>query len=235
MGRVEPHGIGSIVHVIKRGTRGMEIVRDADDKRQFARSLFYLNDTHFHENWKRDTAALGMFECPVSWPEREPLVVILAWTLLPNHFHLVLQECSEGGIAKFMQRLCGSMTKSFNKKYREKGSLFQSAYKGKTVSTDVYLRQLIWYVLVKNSIELYPGGISNAVKNFNKAWDWGLKYPSSSFGVSVRCESSPILSDPEGLTKNICQSPAFKKDSEEFLKTRAFRSEELKTLALEPW
>ncbi len=235
MARVEPHVVGSIVHVVKRGTRGIKIVQDKDDKRQFIRSLFYLNDANSHENWKRDTAGLGMFGRPASWLEREPLVTILAWTLLSNHFHLVLQECSEGGIAKFMQRLCGSMTKSFNKKYRERGSLFQGAYRGKTVSTDIYLRQLVWYVLVKNTMEMRPGGIADAVKDFNKAWQWGLAYPFSSFGMSVRGELSPVVADPEGLIFHICQSSEFKKDSRDFLKARIFCSEELKLLALETW
>lgn len=233
--RVEPHTIDSIMHVIKRGTRGTAIVKDAEDRTNFMRALFYLNDTYTNENWKRDTATLGMFERPLHWPEREPLVNILAWTLLSNHFHLLLQERIEGGISKFMQRLCGSMTKNFNDKYKERGSLFQSSYKGKIVGKDVYFRQLVWYVLVKNLMEIYPGGINTAIKNFNQAWEWGLKYKYSSFGVSLRGETSPLIEDSEGLIKEVCRSSVFQKDSKDLLALHHFRSEELKNLALEEW
>lgn len=223
------------MHVLKRGTRGVKIVKDEEDHQRFIRAMFYLNDVYMDENWKRDTAALGVFERPAHWPERKSLVAILAWTLLPNHFHLVLQERTKGGIAKFMQRLCNSMTTSFNKKYREKGSLFQSAYKGKAVAADVYLRQLVWYVLVKNVLELYPGGITAAIKNFNKAWNWGLAYAYTSFGTSMRGEASPLAEDPDDLVKTICHSSAFKKEAKKMLKLHQFRSEELKKLALEEW
>lgn len=213
----------------------MRIVQDDYDRILFMRSLYYLNDVHTNENWKRDTVSLGMFERPMSWQECEPLVKILAWTLLPNHFHLLLQETREGGIAKFMQRLCNSMSKSFNKKYKEKGSLFQGAYKGKTVASDIYFRQLVWYILIKNVLEMYPGGIAAALKKFNKAWQWGLSYKFSSFGASIRDDIQPPINDDEKLVAEVCRSKSFKKDAKGFLLSHKFRSEELKILALEDW
>lgn len=235
VGRVEPHTVGSIMHVIKRGTRGIEIVQDKEDRIRFMRSLYYLNEIYSSENWKRDTATLGLFERPASWPEREPLVNILAWTLLPNHFHLLLQERTNGGIAKFMQRLCNSMTKSFNEKYKEKGSLFQSSYKGKTVADDIYFRQLVWYIIIKNVLELYPGGITAVLKNYDKAWEWGLSYEFSSFGFSVSGEASPLIADEEGLIAGVCRSKTLKKDAKGLLSSYKFRSDELKAIALESW
>lgn len=213
----------------------MKIVRDGDDRIRFKHSLYYLNDVYVNENWKRDTAALGMFERPVLWPEREPLVNILAWTLLPNHFHLLLQERRENGIAKFMQRLCNSMAKSFNEKYKEKGSLFQGAYRGKIVTDDIYFRQLVWYILIKNVLELYPGGITAALKNYDKAWKWALSYTSSSLGASVGGEISPLIADEESLIAEVCKSKTLKKDTKELLSAYKFRSDELKALALESW
>ena len=68
-------------------------------------------------------------------------------------FHLLLEEIQTGGMSKFMQQLCGSMSANFNAKYKEKGSLFQGAYKGIVVDTDAYLRQLIPYIMVKNVLK----------------------------------------------------------------------------------
>lgn len=209
--RVEPYGIGSVVHVIKRGVRGSNIVRDDDDKWRFVRSLYLLNDNYKDENWWRDTKDIPLFERPPHWPERLPLTAVLGWTLMPNHFHLLLLEIQEGGIAKFMQRLCGSMTVSFNLKYKERGSLFQGSYKSKTVDTDEYLRYLFAYILVKNTFELYPGGLASAYKNFDKAWDWSIGCQFSSFGSTVLGDASPIvdsskLSDLGLLGKNFKQT-----------------------------
>ena len=168
--RVEPHSIDSFVHVTKRGTRGLPIVKDEADRRRFVRLLYYANDQYRDYFWEANTAGLGNFGRPPHWPVQEPLVKVLAWSLMPNHFHLVLRELVEGGMAKFMQQLCGSMSMYFNKKYDESGSIFQGSYKGRTANTrgDEYLRLLAVYVMVKNPFELYPGGLKNAIKKFDK-------------------------------------------------------------------
>src|SRR3989344_1851227 len=100
--RVENHAIGSIMHIIKRGARGMKITENFSDKIRFKRLLFYMNDLYQDSNFGQNIKGLNMFERPVTWPKRDPLVKILAWTLMPNHFHLLLEEIREGGIAKFM-------------------------------------------------------------------------------------------------------------------------------------
>lgn len=114
---------------------------------------------------------------------------------MSNHLHLILKELREGSLAKFMQKICGSMTTHYNAKYGERGSLFQGAYKGRTVDLhgDEYLRYLAVYVMVKNTFELYPGGLTRAIKNFDEAYAWAAKYPFSSLSVYAGGEASPIL------------------------------------------
>ncbi|MDO8551977.1 MAG: transposase [bacterium] len=192
--RVEPFGVDSIVHVVKRGARGLPITRDDADRGRFMRLLYYLNDEHQSEFWELDVAHLREFEWPKSWPERKPLVHVLAWTLMPNHFHLLLQEIQEGGVSRFMQRLCGSMSRHFNEKYQEHGSIFQGAYRSRTITTDRYLRWVVAYILVKNVFELYPGGFSKALKEFEKAWEWGVgTYKYSSLSDYAIGKTTPIL------------------------------------------
>src|SRR3990167_6565203 len=123
--RVEPYTIGSYVHVVKRGARGMPISKDRSDQWRFVRLLYHMNDSFKDDFWERNTQELAIFERPQEWPERKPLVAILAWTLMPNQFHLVLKEIQTGGVSKFLQKLCGSMTTHFNSKYKEHGSIFQ--------------------------------------------------------------------------------------------------------------
>jgi len=193
--RVEPHTIDSIVHITKRGSRGLPIVKDLADKERFKRLLFYTNDAYRDEYWERTTKDLDMFERPAEWPARKPWVKILAWSLMPNHFHLVLKEIKSGGIAKFMQKLGGSMTTHFNAKYAERGSIFQGSYKGRTVELhgDEYLRLLAVYVMVKNPFELYKGGLKNAIEHFEEAYEWASSYPFCSLGDYVGAKSTPVI------------------------------------------
>lgn len=194
--RVEPHSLDSFVHVTKRGSRGLPIVRDEADKKRFVRLLYYANDQYRDTFWEVNTSGLGEFGRPAHWPAQEPLVKILAWSLMSNHFHLVLKEQIEGGISKFMQQLCGSMSMHFNKKYKESGSIFQSSYRGRTANTrgDEYLRLLAVYVMVKNPFELYSRGLKNAIKNFDIAYTWASTYPFCSLGDYARKKSSPVVS-----------------------------------------
>ena len=194
--RVEPHSLDSFVHVIKRGARGLPIVRDTADKRRFVRLLYYANDQYRDYFWESSTSGLEEFGRPAGWPTQEPLVKILAWSLMQNHFHIVLRELIEGGVGKFMQQLCGSMSMHFNKKYDESGSIFQGSYKSRTANTrgDEYLRLLAVYVMVKNPFELYPGGLKNAIKNVDAAYAWASEYQFCSLGSYSKKENSPIIS-----------------------------------------
>jgi len=233
--RVEPHDVGSILHVIKRGARGMDIVRDEHDRRRFATSLYYLNDTYLDTNWVEATKLCRPFEWPEHWPEREPLVHILAWTLLSNHFHLLIEEIREGGTAKFMQRLCGSMSATFNAKYSETGSLFQGSYKSKNVDGDSYLRYLTFYIQVKNVFDMYPGGLAKAITHFEKAWEWALHHPYSSLYAYVFGTDSPII-EKSFLSELYPDHHAFKKEAHEMLMLH-MRNHDKKysPLLLEPW
>jgi len=232
--RVEPHTVDSYVHAMKRGARGMSITKNDKDQRRFLRLLCHMNDRFKDEYWEKNTAELGLFERPQSWPEKQPLVKILAWTLMPNHFHLLLRESVEGGISKFMQKLCNSMTTYHNLKYREKGSLFQGAYKGKTVNEDTYLRWLASYIMVKNVFELCPGGLVAAADNFDAAWSWAIEYRFSSFAdYAVAGKESPII-EKDILGELFPTPKEFKASACEIILSRAWEKDRnLKSLVAE--
>lgn len=232
--RIEPRGVGSIVHVIQRGARGLNIVRDKRDRARFGELLFYLNDSFSDPNWLKAKKECAPFERPDYWPDRDPLVQILAWTLMPNHFHLLLEEIQDGGIAKFMQRVCGSMSMAFNAKYSEHGSLFQGSYKSKTVDSDRYIQYLIYYIQVKNVLELYPGGLSQAILHFDDAWSWALQYPFSSFPSYAAKLVSPII-NKDCLNKILDARLSKEEAREMILLHMQHNDEKYSELALESW
>jgi hypothetical protein len=181
--RKEPYGVGSFVHVMQRGVRGVPIVRNDDDRWRFLKLLRYLNDANVPRNWERDIAPENIragFSRPAHWPAQKPYASIIAFCLQDNHFHLLLKETQEGGISKFMQRLSTSMAAYLNAKYDERGTPFQGSFRSRTVGDDVYLQYLNAYILVKNTFEIYPHGAQQAARSFDAAFAWAEAYPFSS-------------------------------------------------------
>ena len=209
--RVEPFTIGDYVHVYNRGNRKLEIVLDKKDKWRFMQSLRFFNDSALSQNILRDILRQNfqsllepdsnqqvesVFELgwPKNWPERKPLVKILCYCLVPNHFHLLLKEIVEGGISRFMQKLGTGHTNYFNLIHQEEGRLFQGSYKGKTVGDDqTYLEYLSVYIQVVNVLELFPGGLASAFQDIDKALKFVEQYPFSSYQDFIGLRQSLII------------------------------------------
>ena len=191
--------IGNFVHVYNRGSRKMPIVFDEADKWRFLKILRYFNDEYSSGNiWRSlekliDSGKCNQFERPKKWPPPRPLVNILAYCLMPNHFHLLLEEVREGGISKFMSRLSDGFTKYINTKKDQSGRLFQGPYQSKIIKDEKYLQYVNTYIQVFNPFELYPGGIEKAVDEFDKAFDFVLEYVFSSLGESLGRRNLHIL------------------------------------------
>src|SRR3989338_2168775 len=176
--RKEPFTVGNYVHVVKRGARGTLIVRNLSEKRRFLKMLRYLNSQEIDENWERTVSdsSITLYDWPPQWHTQRPLVKILGYCLMPNHFHLLLKEIEMNGISKFVKKISESMTLFNNNKYGEHGSIFQGAYRARTIHNNEYLRYVAAYILVKNPFELYAGGLREAQKNFEDAYKFSIEY-----------------------------------------------------------
>lgn len=73
-------------------------------------------------------------------------IILIAYCLMPNHFHFLVKQKSNYGIDMFMQSLCTRYTMYFNRKYKRVGSLFQSVYKAVLVNTDEQFLHLTRYI-----------------------------------------------------------------------------------------
>lgn len=200
--RKEPFFLNDFVHVYNRGNRKQEIVRDENDCEYFLQALYYFNTTtlpanpfqEFKKISEKDTTFNPKhYRWPTAWQKREPIIKILAFILVKNHFHLLLQEIKEGGVSLFMQKLAIGMTNRFNTRYEETGKLFQGSYKARRVDSDNYLRYLFAYIQIKNAFEMYPGGAELAVKNFDKGYDFALRYPYGSLALNSTNGTSPVI------------------------------------------
>lgn len=69
-------------------------------------------------------------------------VELIAYSLMPDHFHLLVCQKTSGSLEKLVRSLCTRYAIYYNKKYQRTGSLFQGPYKSvqiKDISNLLYL------------------------------------------------------------------------------------------------
>lgn len=109
--------------------------------------------------------------------KQKEIVKVLAYCLMPNHFHLLVRQEAEGGITEFLSKVTNSYTRYFNTKYDRIGPLLQGTFKAKLIDGDAYLLQLSKYIH----------------RNPFKLLQWKNKiYPYSSYGYYLSKEGHPF-------------------------------------------
>ena len=76
----------------------------------------------------------------------EKWVDILAFCLMPNHFHFLLKQLKDNGISKFMAKIQNSFSHFFNMKQERVGHLFQGNFKAKRIESDEQLVHVSRYI-----------------------------------------------------------------------------------------
>jgi len=178
---------GKFYHIVNRGTDKRLIFNEDRDRWRFLQGLFLFNNVKkFPGIWYELKRGRGSADFTVikkfieeSNEERNPLVKILADCLMPNHFHLILEEVRRGGISEFMQRLGTGYTKYFNDRYERTGSLFEGTFKAVEIDNDEYLKYVLIYINIINPGQLIDPkfkkeGVENIDKifNYSEAYDW---------------------------------------------------------------
>ncbi|KXK10528.1 MAG: hypothetical protein UZ22_OP11002000697 [Microgenomates bacterium OLB23] len=70
-----------------------------------------------------------------------PIVKLVAYTLMPNHYHFLLRQQCDNGIQTFMSKLINSFTRYFNNLIQRKGPLFLTQFNSVQILTQ---NQLIY-------------------------------------------------------------------------------------------
>ncbi len=135
-------------HVFNRGVDKKEIFQD---KREFARAIETLKYYQFSSQKIKLSRFLSLPEKDQSKylaeiENQDKLIEIIAFCLMPNHFHFLLKQVQEGGISKFIANFTNSYTKYFNTKHDRTGHLFQGLFKAVFVESDEQLLHLTRYI-----------------------------------------------------------------------------------------
>ena len=153
----KPHFVQErIYHIYNRGVEKRKVFLDKNDYYRFIHDLYELNDEEPTYNSAYYNSNLVEVK---PRQDRKLLVDILAFVLMQNHFHLLLRQRKENGIARFMQKLGTGYTMYFNKRYERVGSLFQGSYKAVMPTEEAHFTYLLLYIHL-NPIKIYRGRTS---------------------------------------------------------------------------
>lgn len=78
--------------------------------------------------------------------EKEKIVKIITYCIMPTHIHLILKQLKENGISNFMGNILNSYSRYFNTKYKRKGPLWEGRFKNILITTDEQLLHLTRYI-----------------------------------------------------------------------------------------
>lgn len=158
-----------IYHIVNRGNNSIPIFKTKYDYQKFIQIFSFYQNLHPPMKFSK-FMQLNLLEKNKILEELKQkgdyLVEIIAYCLMPNHFHFVLKQIAEAGILNFLRLTTDSYSRNFNTKYQRKGSLFEGRFKAIRVETNNQLLHVTRYVhlnpyssyLVKDleSLQLYP-------------------------------------------------------------------------------
>lgn len=139
---------GEYYHAFNRGTDKRNVFLDDFDYFRFLRSLKEFNqvDPVVSLYIKDQLGRSNKANIAVRPLRIKKLVEIVAYNLIPNHFHLIIKQLRDGGISEFMKRVGGGYTGYFNHKNKRSGVLFQGKFKAVHINSNEKLLYLSAYV-----------------------------------------------------------------------------------------
>ncbi|GIZ08208.1 hypothetical protein [Flavobacterium sp. UMI-01] len=133
----QPIEHGNYYHIYNRGNNGIDIFLSVD------------NYNHFLKLYAKYI---------------EPIAETFAWCLLKNHFHVLVRIKEQNEIvneelsytttenpkvinpSRQFSHLFNAYTQAVNKRYNRTGSLFETTFERKLVTSERYFKQLIFYI-----------------------------------------------------------------------------------------
>lgn len=139
---------GEIYHIFNRSIAGQPIFKGLKD---YERIIDVINFYRFekqplrYSHFRRLADPLRDQYIKLHF-SKDPMLEILAFCIMPNHFHFLIKPKSNRSISDFMRNIQNSYSKYYNTKYQRTGSLFQFMFKAVRVETDEQLLHVSRYI-----------------------------------------------------------------------------------------
>lgn len=218
-----------IFHVYNRGVEKRDIFLDKEDYFRFVHNLFEFNDIAPAGKFSQihPKSQLSEAKPPTIKIKRELIVEILCFCLMPNHYHLILRQLRENGIAFFMQKLGTGYTMYFNQKQKRVGSLFQGPFKAIMVENDNYLTHLSRYIHL-NPVELFePNWKNDGIRDWQESGKFLESYRWSSYPDYVGKQNFPSITNRDFILQYFDGSENYQKFINEWVSEEFSEVEDL--------
>lgn len=152
MPRKDPLVTGEIYHVMNKSIAGYKIyTRETDYIRMFRLLRFFSlknEPAKFSYFLEHDPYVMkdGIEARIAELAEDGQKVQIIAYCIMPTHFHLVLKQLTDNGISEFLRKVLNGYARYFNVRYKRKGTLWMSRFKNVLVENDEQLLHLTRYI-----------------------------------------------------------------------------------------
>ena len=151
MRRKQVLATGEVYHIFSRSIANFEILNNASEFERMLELLNYYNyplDTRFsHFLEMQWVQQMGFYKSlDTISKDKDQLVQVIAYCLMPTHIHLILKQLKENGISDYMRKVLDGYTKYFNAIHKRKGPLWESKFQNVLVDNDDQLIHLTRYL-----------------------------------------------------------------------------------------
>ena len=144
--RVKIYIENSYYHVYNRGVDKQNMFIEDIDYRIFLKYLKEALSEPIKKKKAVDVQGRSFNAIEYQVKNFEKTISLIAFCLMPNHFHLLIKQHQKYSMESFMRSLSTRYVSYFNKKHERVGPLFQGRYKAALVTSDKYLLHLSRYI-----------------------------------------------------------------------------------------
>ena len=199
---------GEIYHIVVRSIDDNLLFKDIDDYYRGIFSIYEFNNFNPVEIIKRRQeirTAKKTFQKQIIKGERvssvlpdnrDLLVEVLLFCLMPNHFHLLIDQVGDMPISNLMLKLCTSYAKYINQKHKRVGHIFQDQFKAVLIEDDP---QLMW-----TSAYIHMNPVKDKIVKNPRDYEWS-SYNDYAFDRNLPIVTKELLIGTFGSQKDFIE------------------------------
>ena len=188
---------GVLAHIYNRGNNKERIFFDSEDYKAFLYRIALALGFKQDELKNEKLLNIPYSRIRIEHPGKNHYKVH-SFCLMPNHFHLIVEQCKEESLSKFIGKISISYAMYINKKYKRVGHLLQDRFKSNLIDSN---EQLMW-----TSAYVHMNPVKDKIVDSPEKYEW------SSYKDYVEERNLPITSK-EMLISLFGDKEAFKKET----------------------
>lgn len=148
-GRKIPLITDQLYHVLNRGVASQPIFLSKRNYQRALEAILYYQNKNVPLSYSRFLVLSGQRRQEILdrlRKERNFLIEIIAYSLMPNHVHFLVKQVQKNGISIFMSKFSNSYTRYFNTSPKRVGPLFQGKFKAVRIEIDEQLLHVSRYI-----------------------------------------------------------------------------------------